>query len=155
MQGLIQGDRKVYITHGIGHLISLFYCYQFTRNCPDSMSNLPGKVKHHQLASVSIALVVALSIFLLGNKASVVIGTLSICLSCTMYIGPLTRLREAISTRSARNIPLPFAIMGFINSFAWTIYGFFELNDVVHYGPCSIGAISTGAQILVNLLYND
>lgn len=72
-----------------------------------------------------------------------------------MYIGPLTRLREAISTRSARDIPLPFAIMGFINSLAWTLYGFFELNDIVHYGPCSVGVLSTGAQILVNLLYDD
>jgi solute carrier family 50 protein (sugar transporter) len=135
-------------------LLSLFYCVSYLKHSPKTATNLPGTAEQHKLVSFSIiSFVLAAMAFLEPTAASKVVGWTSVVLSMIMYVGPLTRLRSSIAAKSARDIPLPFAIVGLVNAVAWFVYGFIVKNDVVLYAPCLIGLMSTSGQILVNLLY--
>lgn len=142
-------------THGTGNLISIFYCISYLQNCPSTATHLPGPPNLHKLVSGSILSATCLLVWLRGKSAANLAGMSSVILSSVMYVGPLTVLRSAIQKRSARDIPLPFAIMAFINSFAWMAYGIFEINDWMIYTPCIIGFVSSSAQIFLNILYHE
>uniref|UniRef100_A0A7S2WAD4 Sugar transporter SWEET n=1 Tax=Eucampia antarctica TaxID=49252 RepID=A0A7S2WAD4_9STRA len=153
--GFLIGDLRIMLTHGTGHIISSFYCFSYLQNCSPTANHLPGSPKLHKLVCGSILSATCLAVWLQGKNAAKFAGMSSVLFSSVMYIGPLTVLRSAIKKRSAKDIPLPFAINSFLNSFAWSIYGFYKMNDWMIYTPCLIGFISSTAQILINILYRE
>jgi len=154
MYGITISDPQIIITYLIGLAMSLYYCAQYLRHCPQNASHLPRTVEFHKRVSLGIITLVLCSITFLGKElASLIVGVTSVILSCSMYISPLSRLFKAISEKSAKDIPLPFAIIGLINTFSWVIHGFFVKKDFVLWLPCAIGVVSTSTQILLNILY--
>lgn len=151
--GVLICDTKIMITHGCGHLISLYYCLMFYRNLEDGASNLPGTVGMHAKTGLGIAGAMMVAILALGKGAAPIAGMTSVILSCIMYSGPLTVLKEAIRSKSARNIPLPYSIASLFNALAWLVYGYFGIHDFMIYAPCLIGFGSASAQILVHALF--
>lgn len=153
--GLLIQDTKIIITHGAGHLISLFYCLSFYKNVDEGASNLPGTVGMHARTGLGIAAATIATIVMLGQKAAPIVGMTTVLLSCTMYTGPLAALRAAIESKSARNIPLPYAVASTVNALAWFVYGYFRISDFMVWAPCAIGIASATAQIVVNALYGN
>ena len=153
--GLLIQDTKIIVTHGAGHLISLFYCLSFYDNVDKEASNLPGTVGMHARTGLGIAVATIVAIVMLGQKAAPIVGMTTVLLSCLMYTGPLAALKAAIEAKSAKNIPLPYAVASAVNAIAWFVYGFFRINDFMVWAPCSIGVASASAQIVVNVLYGD
>lgn len=153
-KGITISDPQIIITYLIGLAMLLYYCAQYLRHCPENASHLPRTVEFHKQVSLGIITLVLCSITFLGKElASLVVGVTSVVLSCSMYISPLSRLSKAIREKSAKDIPLPFAIIGLINTFSWVIHGFFVKKDFVLWLPCAIGVVSTSTQILLNILY--
>ena len=153
--GLLIQDKKIIMTHGVGHLISLFYCLSFYDNVDKKANNLPGTVGVHARTGLGIAAATIATIFILGQKAAPIVGMTTVLLSCIMYTGPLAALRAAIESKSAKNIPLPYAVASTVNALAWFVYGFFRINDFMVWAPCAIGVASATAQIVVNALYGN
>ena len=153
--GLLIQDKKIIMTHGAGHLISLFYCLSFYENVDKEASNLPGTVGMHARTGLGIAAATIATIVMLGQRAAPIVGMTTVLLSCIMYTGPLAALRAAIESKSARNIPLPYAVASTVNALAWFVYGFFRINDFMVWAPCAIGVASATAQIVVNALYGN
>ena len=153
--GLLIQDKKIIMTHGAGHLISLFYCLSFCENVDKEASNLPGTVGMHARTGLGIAAATIATIVMLGQQAAPIVGMTTVLLSCIMYTGPLAALRAAIESKSARNIPLPYAVASTVNALAWFVYGFFRINDFMVWAPCAIGVASATAQIVVNALYGN
>jgi len=153
--GLLIQDTKIIVTHGAGHLISLFYCLSFYDNVDKEASNLPGTVGMHARTGLGIAVATIATIAMLGHKAAPIVGMTTVLLSCLMYTGPLAALKAAIEAKSSKNIPLPYAVASAVNALAWFVYGFFRINDFMVWAPCSIGVASASAQIVVNVLYGD
>ena len=153
--GLLINDTKIIMTHGAGHLISLFYCLSFYKNVDKEASNLPGTVGMHARTGLGIAAATIATIVVFGQKAAPIVGMTTVLLSCIMYTGPLAALRAAIESKSARNIPLPYAVASTVNALAWFVYGFFRISDFMVWAPCAIGVASATAQIVVNALYGN
>jgi hypothetical protein len=152
--GILVGDPKIALTHSIGHVLSLFYYVTFVKNCPPDVSNLPGTISIHKKVSGGIVGMLLVAVAVWGRGAASLAGWTSLVLSCIMYAGPLTVLKDAIHTKSADNIPLPYAMASFVNAIAWTVYGFFQRdNDILVWFPGLIGIVSSTAQIFLNLLY--
>jgi len=156
MYGVTTSNPKIIITFGIGTVIALYHCVQYLRHCPEDAQHLPGTAKIHKLVSLGIVFFTLSSITLLENEtASLIVGITSVILTCAMYISPLCLIVKVIKEKSAKDIPLPFAVVGLINTFSWVIYGFFVKDDLVLWLPCAIGVLSTSAQIFLNALWGE
>jgi len=156
MYGVTTSNPKIIITFGIGTVIALYHCVQYLRHCPEDAQHLPGTPKIHKLVSLGIVLFTLSSIIVLENEsASLIVGITSVVLTCAMYISPLCLIVKVIKEKSAKDIPLPFAVVGLINTFSWVIYGFFVKDDLVLWLPCAIGVLSTSAQIFLNALWGE
>jgi len=154
MYGFTRNDPQIIITYGIGMIITGYYCVQYLRHCPENASHLPGTAKIHKRISLGIVLFVLSNIIFLGReRAGWIVGRTSVILSCAMYISPLSLIFRVIKEKSARDIPLPFAVVGLINTFSWVVYGFFVKKDLVLWLPCAVGVLSTSAQIFLNALW--
>ena len=66
--GLLIQDTKIIVTHGAGHLISLFYCLSFYDNVDKEASNLPGTVGMHARTGLGIAVATTATIVMLGRR---------------------------------------------------------------------------------------
>jgi len=156
MYGIITSDPQIMIIYSIGLAMSLYYCAQFLSRCPENASHLPRTAQFHKRVSLGIISFVLCSTIFLGKElASRIVGVTSVILSCSMYISPLTKMFKAISERSAKDIPLPFAVVGLVNTFSWVIHGFFAKKDFVLWLPCAIGVLSTSTQIMLNVLLRE
>lgn len=154
MYGITISDPQIIITYFIGLAISLYYCVQYLRCCPENASHLPRTAQFHKDVSLGIITFILGTIAFVGKElASQIIGATSVILSCSMYISPLSRLRTAIKNKSAKDVPLPFAVVGLINTFSWVIHGLFVKRDYVLWLPCAIGVLSTSSQILLHTLW--
>jgi len=153
--GLLIRDTKVLITHGMGHLISLYYCLMFYRNVDKKATNLPGTVDMHAWTGLGIAAAITTAIVAMGRNAAPTVGMTSVLLSCLMYTGPLAALKQAIQSKSAKNIPLPYAVASSVNALAWLVYGYWGIHDFMIWAPCLIGFVSATAQISVNIAYGN
>ena len=151
--GILIRDTKVLVTHGMGHLISLYYCLMFYRNVDKKATNLPGTVGMHAWTGLGIAATITTAIVALGRNAAPTVGMTSVILSCLMYTGPLAALKQAIQSKSAKNIPLPYAVASGVNALAWLVYGYWGIHDFMIWAPCLIGFLSATAQIAVNIAY--
>uniref|UniRef100_A0A7S4J1N9 Sugar transporter SWEET1 n=1 Tax=Odontella aurita TaxID=265563 RepID=A0A7S4J1N9_9STRA len=155
--GILVRDPKIFITHGIGHALSMFYCLSFLRHHDQSSGvSLPGTTTHHIKASLSIASTISLAVILFGRAAAPLVGYTSALLSMVMYAGPLSAAKRAIQNRSARSIPLPYAVASLFNSIAWTVYGYFgRNNDVAVWAPGLIGLVSAGTQVGLHIVFGN
>jgi len=171
--GLLVGDTRIVGTHGAGHILSLAYCATFGKhydygNAPEKkatagksskiLSALSGgsEIATHFRWGTGIATALLVAVAVLGREAAApVAGATSVVLSCLMYTGPLAALKEAIRSRSARNIPLPYAFASIVNAIAWTVYGFFRRHDWMVWAPGLIGIVSAGMQVVVNVCYGS
>jgi len=156
MYGIMRSDPHIIITYAIGLAMSLYYCAQYLRHCPPNASHLPRTAQFHKHVTLGIIAFILCSITFLGKDlASLIVGITSVILSCSMYISPLSKMFKAIREKSAKDIPLPFAIVGLINTFSWVIHGLFVKKDFVLWLPCAIGVVSTSTQILLNILWGN
>lgn len=152
--GITKRDPRIITTYTIGLAMSLFYCAQYLHYCPPDATHLPHTPRLHRNVSLAVvSFVLCTTACLERELASLVVGIASVTLSCSMYVSPLSRLRTAIRERSAEDIPLPFAVVGLVNTFAWVVHGVFAKRDFVLWLPCAIGVVSTSTQILLNVLY--
>ena len=79
-------DFKLIISHGIGHILSVFYCAQYTRFVTPGANDLPGTVNQHKVISFSIVSLVLASFTLFRREISrEIVGWSSVILSCLMY----------------------------------------------------------------------
>lgn len=165
--GYLIGDSKVMLTHGCGHLLSLFYCLNFGRiyyleimtvagnHQVKRKPNLPGSIDLHLKTGLSIAVSLLATIAVLGKeRAAPIAGMTSVVLSCLMSIGPLAALKHAIQTKTAC-FPVPFAVASSVNAVAWFVYGYFGIHNFMIWAPCAIGFSSATAQLVLNGLYNS
>lgn len=151
--GMLVNDLKLIIAHGVGHILSVFYCAQYIRYVTPGANDLPGTVNQHKVTSLSIVSLVLASFALLKREISrEIVGWSSVILSCLMYVGPLSRLRKAIKEKSSKEMPLPFALVGYANALAWVVYGIVK-KDPILYLPCILGLASSSTQIIINVLW--
>lgn len=152
--GFMTKDLKVLLTHGVGFILSSFYCFQYLKNCSTDDRHLPGTPRLHKQISLSIVTFLLCSIsFFPKDLATRIVGTFGMTLSCLMYAGPLCKLRDAIREKSAKELPLPFAIAGLLNSLSWFVYGYTVKEDIIIWFPCIVGLWSSSITISLNMLW--
>ena len=84
--GILVNDLKLIIAHGVGHVLSVFYCTQYIRYVTPGSNDLPGTVNQHKVMSFSIISLVLASFALFRREISrEIVGWSSVVLSCLMY----------------------------------------------------------------------
>ena len=152
--GLLKSNAKIWSPNGIGLVLSLYYFLQFVRFAPSRSPTLPGSITQHIQGISTIALATLVTSTLVPDGARW-IGLAGVALCIFMFAAPLSALKTVIQQRSAKSIPLPFALMSAINCFLWSVSGWFDLKDVNIYVPNLLGLTFSLAQIALKIVYGD
>lgn len=152
--GILINDKTLIYTHVTGSILASIYCSIFLKNCPNSCTTLPGTPQNHKSASAAVVFSVLSSAAIFGARTGAqVAGYASVFLCSMMYFGPLTAMKRSVEQKSSRDIPLPFAVLSFINALCWTAYSGFVRKDMFILVPCVLGMFSSVTQIILNLIY--
>ena len=142
--------------NGVGLALGIYYFYTFRIHCPSNATGLPGTIQQHiQLTGLVIGVALLISAGLPRDTAAEVIGKAAVLFCVILFASPLSVLKEAIISRSAQNIPLPFAVASTINTLLWSVSGVLALKDFNVYFPNLLGLACCVAQLVVIFMYGN
>ena len=142
--------------NGVGLALGIYYFYTFRIHCPSNAAGLPGTIQQHiQLTGLVIGVALLISALLPRDTAAEVIGKAAVLFCVILFASPLSVLKEAIISRSAQNIPLPFAVASTINTLLWSVSGVLALRDFNVYFPNLLGLACCVAQLVVIFMYGN
>lgn len=154
--GLLKLEQKVWLTNSIGLLMGLFYSLQFNQFCSPNASNLPGTKRQHKIGSASIMFFTALCAKLLPSEMAIrLIGLMGVFFCVILFGSPLSSLKEVVTTKSAKSIPLPFTVACVINCLLWSIFGTLEAKDFNIYFPNLLGLFLGFVQLSLLAIYGN
>jgi len=142
-----------------GALFALTYSFLYARTYQktgnkEDLTILPGTLAQHGFFILFIIFAAFFVIVVMPyNDAKEIIGFGADGGSIFMYIGPMAAVRAVLNEKDASSLPLPYAVMCFLNGFCWFAYGWFVLRDIILWGPSIIGLILSSIQISLIAYY--
>jgi uncharacterized protein with PQ loop repeat len=108
----------------------MFYFLKFAKFAPMKAPTLPGSIRQHVNAILSVfAATIGLIYMSPFKDPAAIIGQAAVVFCIAMFGSPLAALKTVLETKSAKSIPLPFTLATVANCFLWSISGLFEMND--------------------------
>ena len=83
------------------------------------------------------------------------VGNLGVFLCVCLFASPLSVALKVIQMKSARAIPLPFALASTLNCFLWSVTGLFDMKDYAIYLPNLLGLTFSLIQVVLKLIYGN
>jgi solute carrier family 50 (sugar transporter) len=157
--GLLRDNVIIWSTSAVALVLGIYYllCYVQYAHTVVSTSTLPGAVEQH-VAAVCVAMMLTI-LWTLNPLASHqpdwLIGKVGLLFRVLMFASPLTTIRVVIRTRSARSIPLPFALACSVNCVLWIIFGVYQVKDPNVYLPNMLGLGFALAQLTLKALFRS
>lgn len=153
---LLKGEPTILYANSVGLALGLCYFYIFRANCNPTATGLPGTIHQHiQGTAIIVAFTLLIAAALPKDTAAELIGKMAVVFCVILFASPLSVLKEAILTKSAKNIPLPFAVASTCNTFLWSVSGVLALHDFNVYFPNLLGLACCIAQLVVILMYKS
>lgn len=115
----------------------MFYFLKFAKFAPIKAPTLPGTIRQHVNAILSVfAATIGLIYMSPFKDPAAIIGQAAVVFCIAMFGSPLAALKTVLETKSAKSIPLPFTLATIANCFLWSITGF-EMNDFnIYFRTC-------------------
>lgn len=155
MYGLMKGLPSVWGSNAVGVLLGAYYFTTFIQHCAPMASNLPGTVPQHLKVSGAIILF-NLCLAASGNENAVdIIGKEGVLYCIILFASPLAALKHVVATKSAASIPLPFTVACFVNCTAWSVIGWYLMNDFNIWFPNLLGLSCAVAQLALKGMYGN
>lgn len=133
----------------------MFYFLKFAKFAPIKAPTLPGTIRQHVNAILSVfAATIGLIYMSPFKDPAAIIGQAAVVFCIAMFGSPLAALKTVLETKSAKSIPLPFTLATIANCFLWSITGF-EMNDFNIYFPNLIGLSFGLAQLALKIIFGD
>lgn len=155
--GVLRENAMIWTSSAISVVLGLYYLLsyvQFAHTMADH-TVLPGSVESH-IITVSFAMmstIIWTIVPMSQPSPDWLIGKVGLLFRVLMFASPLTTLRVVIATKSARSIPLPFAIASAVNCVLWTVFGLFQVKDANIYLPNILGLLFAVAQLMLRFLF--
>lgn len=154
--GLLKNESKVWMTNMFGMICATYYLQKFVQFVPKGATNLPGSVQTHVKGGILGITGTILPILFCSNvKASKLVGSGAVVLCLILFASPLSALKQVIATKSAESIPLPFTLACVVNCFCWSIFGLFQMKDVMIYLPNLLGLFFGLAQLSLIIFFGS
>ena len=115
----------------------MFYFLKFAKFAPKFAPTLPGTIRQHVYAILSVFSATIGLIYMSPFKdPAAIIGQAAVVFCIALFGSPLAALKTVLETKSAKSIPLPFTLATIANCFLWSITGF-EMNDFnIYFRTC-------------------
>jgi uncharacterized protein with PQ loop repeat len=115
----------------------MFYFLKFAKVAPIKSPTLPGSIKLHVNAILSVFAATIGLIYVSPLKdPAAIIGQAAVVFCIALFGSPLAALKTVLETKSAKSIPLPFTLATIANCLLWSITGF-EMNDFnIYFRTC-------------------
>jgi len=98
----------------------------------------------------------ALCAKLLPSETAIrLIGLMGVFFCIILFGSPLSSLKEIVTTKSAKSIPLPFTLACVLNCLLWTIFGTLEAKDFNIYFPNLLGLLLGFVQLTLLAKYGN
>jgi solute carrier family 50 (sugar transporter) len=159
--GLLRDNVIIWSTSAVAVVLGIYYllCYVQYAHTVVSTSTLPGTVEQH-VAAVCVAMMLTIlwtlnPLGLASHEPDWLIGKVGLWFRVLMFASPLTTIRVVIRTRSARSIPLPFALASSVNCILWIIFGVCQVKDPNVYLPNVLGLGFALAQLTLKALFRS
>lgn len=153
---VLKDEPTIRYANGVGLMLGMWYFHVFRENCSPTTTGLPGTMQQHiQLTGLVIGIALLISAGLPRDTAAEVTGKAAVLFCVILFASPLSVLKEAIISRSAQNIPLPFAVASTINTLLWSVSGVLALRDFNVYFPNLLGLACCVAQLVVIFMYGN
>nr|ACU24301.1 unknown [Glycine max] len=135
--------------NGVGIVLELSYVLIYFW-----YASAKGKVKVAMTAIpvlLVLSIIAAVSAFAFhdNHHRKLLVGSIGLGVSVTMYGSPLIVMKKVIQTKSVEFMPLPLSMCSFLATVFWLIYGLF-IRDIFVAGPSAVG---TPLGILQLVLY--
>lgn len=152
MYGLLKSLPAVWGSNAIGVLLGMYYFSNFAKHCSPTANSLPGTIQQHLKGTGAIILFNLVLAFSGINNSTDIIGKEGVFFCIIMFASPLSALKHVIESQSAASIPLPFTMASLVNCTAWSVLGWFSMNDFNIYFPNLLGLCCAVAQLLLKMM---
>jgi solute carrier family 50 protein (sugar transporter) len=119
LYGILKTDKTVLYPNAIGVFAGLFSTLVYQKFTLKS-------IFPYYFVSGAIALY---SLFLLSENNSQMLGMMGCILSVILIGAPLSALSTVVKDKSTESLPFGICLMGWLNSFSWTSYGYIIAKD--------------------------
>jgi solute carrier family 50 protein (sugar transporter) len=144
--GFILNDMTMIFVNSVGVVLQSLYLiwfYAFT---------LKRETLTKQIVLLLAFLVMAYIIGQSREDPKTLAGTLA-CISSLVFCGsPLASVSDVIKTKSTEKLPFLLILSSFLVTIMWFLYGF-ALNDAFIQVPNAIGALISGVQLYLFVIY--
>ena len=106
LYGLLTNEPTVMSANTVGLALGAYYFHVFYSNCSPTATGLPGTLKDHvQVLTLTVTLALLIVIVLPRDTAAELIGKAAVIFCVILFASPLSVLKQAISSHSAKDIP--------------------------------------------------
>lgn len=81
------------------------------------------------------------------------VGVLGCTLAVIVSGAPLATIKTVIKEKSTAALPLLPSVFTWMNAFCWFLYGYLIVDDIMIYGPNSMGLLLASIQMFLYILY--
>mmetsp|Transcript_5053 Transcript_5053/g.5844 ORF Transcript_5053/g.5844 Transcript_5053/m.5844 type:complete len:249 (-) Transcript_5053:611-1357(-) len=150
--GLLIGALPVILPNVVGTLLGIYYVYIFHSNYTLGVKYMLAK---HYIGSAVVLL--ALFFFLTQDPdvAKQYIALMGMTGTVIFSASPLIMIYTVCVTKSVAALPFDMALLVFVNSTFWILYGVFVVNDYAIYLPNMLGFLAGFLQLSCHVLFGD
>ena len=154
--GILKRDPRIWSCNACSVLLGLYYSTAYASRSPSSSSTLPGTLRgHFRTVAAAILLALGTATLLPPSRSLPVLGGAGVTICVGLFASPLAAMGAVIRSRSARSIPLPFALASVANCTAWLVVGWWGMADVNVWLPNGLGLAFGLVQVGLRLRYGD
>jgi len=100
------------------------------------------------------ALIIISYCFMLAIENNLaLVGFIGDIVAIVLFASPLSVIRTVLTDRSTAAMPFMTSLSTWLNTFVWSVYGYFVSNDAYVYVPNLIGLALASAQLMLYLIY--
>eukprot|EP01039_Chlorochromonas_danica_P003937 gene3938-4305_t len=145
LYGILKKDNTVFFPNALGILVGLFGTSIYTTysGAKDGLNTF------FIIAAIVLS---AAGVAYMINDAGM-LGGMGCFLAIVLMGSPLATLRTVVRDRSTASLPFGISLMTWGNALCWTLYGFLVADDIMLYGPNSVGLLLASIQMALFAIY--
>ena len=141
--GLLRHDVTIFWPNFVGFWAGLFAVFIYHRFCRKKPIFYYGVFSLPFLACMKFA----------RENNDFKVGVLGCTLAVIVSGAPLATIKTVVTEKSTAALPLLPSVFTWMNAFCWYLYGYFIVDDIMIYGPNSMGIFLASLQIFLYILY--
>ena len=141
--GLLRRDVTIFWPNFVGFWAGLFTVVIFHRFCKAK------PIIYYGIFSLPFLLCIEFS----RENNDFKVGVLGCTLAVIVSGAPLATIKTVIREKSTAALPLLPSVFTWMNAFCWFLYGYLIVDDIMIYGPNSMGLLLSSIQMFLYIMY--